>query len=81
MTHLKWSRAGSVARRNDAVPGLGRVPTKYGFNVNGGRSTHESWSRAWDKYIVGVQDVVTLSRDSIGRIPHEASEAISKSVF
>jgi methyl-accepting chemotaxis protein len=44
------------------------------------RSIYENWSRAWDKYMTGVQDVVVLSRDSIGRIPHEASEAISKNV-
>ncbi len=44
------------------------------------RSIHESWSRAWDKYMGGVQVVVDLSRNSIGRIPHEASEAISKTV-
>ena len=30
--------------------------------------------------MTGVQDVIALSRQSIGRIPHEASEAISKKV-
>jgi len=44
------------------------------------RSIYENWARAWDKYISGVQDVIELSRQSIGRIPHEASEAISKKV-
>jgi methyl-accepting chemotaxis protein len=44
------------------------------------RSIYENWARAWDKYITGVQDVIALSRQSIGRIPHEASEAISKKV-
>ena len=44
------------------------------------RAIYENWSRAWDKYIGGVQDVIELSRNSIGRIPHEASEAISKTV-
>ena len=44
------------------------------------RSVFENWSRAWDKYMVGVKEVVDLSRNSIGRIPHEASEAISKKV-
>jgi methyl-accepting chemotaxis protein len=44
------------------------------------RAIFENWSRAWDKYMTGVQDVVALSRNSIGRIPHEASEAISKNV-
>src|SRR2546421_703886 len=44
------------------------------------RSIYENWARAWDKYMTGVQDVIELSRQSIGRIPHEASEAISKKV-
>ena len=44
------------------------------------RSIFENWARAWDKYMTGVQEVVELSRQSIGRIPHEASEAISKKV-
>ena len=44
------------------------------------RSIYENWARAWDKYITGVQEVIELSRQSIGRIPHEASEAISKKV-
>jgi methyl-accepting chemotaxis protein len=44
------------------------------------RAIYENWARAWDKYITGVQEVIELSRQSIGRIPHEASEAISKKV-
>jgi methyl-accepting chemotaxis protein len=44
------------------------------------RSIFENWSRAWAKYVGGIQDVVDLSRNSVGRIPHEAGEAISKTV-
>ena len=44
------------------------------------RSIYQNWASAWDKYIAGVQEVIELSRGSIGRIPHEASEAISKKV-
>jgi methyl-accepting chemotaxis protein len=44
------------------------------------RSIYSNWSTAWDRYMKGVQDVVELSRKSVGRIPHEASEAISKTV-
>jgi hypothetical protein len=44
------------------------------------RSIYQNWASAWDKYITGVQEVIELSRQSIGRIPHEASEAISKKV-
>ncbi len=44
------------------------------------RTIYQNWATAWDKYITGVQDVIVLSRGSIGRIPTEASEAISKKV-
>ncbi|MBX9648203.1 MAG: MCP four helix bundle domain-containing protein [Xanthobacteraceae bacterium] len=44
------------------------------------RAIHENWSRAWEKYMAGIQNVIDLSRNSIGRIPHEASEAIAKTV-
>ena len=44
------------------------------------RAIYQNWSAAWDKYIAGVQDVIVLSRQSIGRIPTEASDAISKKV-
>jgi methyl-accepting chemotaxis protein len=44
------------------------------------RAIYDDWSRAWDKYLKGVQDVVELSRQSVGRIPHEATELLAKSV-
>ena len=44
------------------------------------RAIYDNWSRAWDKYLKGVQDVVELSRQSVGRIPHEATELLAKSV-
>jgi methyl-accepting chemotaxis protein len=44
------------------------------------RALHDEWSRAWDKYLKGVQEVVEASRGSVGRIPREASELLSKRV-
>jgi methyl-accepting chemotaxis protein len=44
------------------------------------RSIYENWSRAWEKYMGGIPNVIDLSRNSVGRIPHEASEAIAKTV-
>jgi methyl-accepting chemotaxis protein len=44
------------------------------------RTIYDNWSRAWDKYLKGVQQVVELSRQSVGRIPHEATELLAKSV-
>jgi methyl-accepting chemotaxis protein len=42
------------------------------------RLIYQNWSRVWDKYVNSIQDVIDLSRKSIGQIPHEASQAISK---
>jgi methyl-accepting chemotaxis protein len=44
------------------------------------RAIHENWSRAWEKYMAGIPNVIELSRNSVGRIPREASEAIAKTV-
>ncbi len=44
------------------------------------RALYEEWSRAWDKYVKGVDEVLDLSRKSVGRIPHEAAELLNKSV-
>ncbi|HZR87634.1 MAG TPA: methyl-accepting chemotaxis protein [Bradyrhizobium sp.] len=44
------------------------------------RALYEEWSRAWDKYVKGVDEVLDLSRKSVGRIPHEATELLNKSV-
>jgi methyl-accepting chemotaxis protein len=44
------------------------------------RTFYDEWSRAWEKYVRGVEDVIDLSRRSVGRIPHEANEMLNKSV-
>jgi methyl-accepting chemotaxis protein len=44
------------------------------------RMIYEDWSRAWDKYLDGVKRVAEESHNSVGRIPHEAGELLSKTV-
>jgi len=44
------------------------------------RAIYDSWSRAWDRYLDGVKLVIEESRKSVGRVPHEASELLSKTV-
>jgi methyl-accepting chemotaxis protein len=44
------------------------------------RAIYHDWSRAWDKYMKGVEEVIRESRNSVGRIPHEAAELLTKSV-
>ncbi len=38
------------------------------------RAIYDDWVQQWERYEAMVQQVVALSRDSIGRIPHEAFE-------
>jgi methyl-accepting chemotaxis protein len=44
------------------------------------RAIYQDWSRAWDKYMKGVEEVIRESRNSVGRVPHEAAELLTKSV-
>jgi methyl-accepting chemotaxis protein len=44
------------------------------------RAIYQDWSRAWDKYMKGAEEVIRESRNSVGRIPHEAAELLTKSV-
>jgi methyl-accepting chemotaxis protein len=44
------------------------------------KTMYADWVVAWDKYVAGTKEVIDLSRSSVGRIPTEASDAISKKV-
>jgi len=44
------------------------------------RAIYDNWSRAWDRYLDGVKLVVEESRKSAGRVPHEATDLLSKTV-
>ncbi|WP_315765232.1 MULTISPECIES: methyl-accepting chemotaxis protein [unclassified Bradyrhizobium] len=44
------------------------------------RAIYDNWSQAWDKYVVGVRQVMDESHKSVGRIPHEATELLDKQV-
>ncbi|MGC2085776.1 MAG: methyl-accepting chemotaxis protein [Bradyrhizobium sp.] len=44
------------------------------------RAVYDKWAQAWDKYIVGVRQVMDESHKSVGRIPHDASELLNNSV-
>src|SRR5450631_308928 len=34
---------------------------------------YREWGQLWDSYTKGIQEVLNLSRQSVGRIPHEAN--------
>ncbi|WP_454630378.1 methyl-accepting chemotaxis protein [Bradyrhizobium cenepequi] len=44
------------------------------------RAIYEEWSRAWDAYKKGTQEVMALSRKEAGKTPHEAHDLNSKTV-
>jgi methyl-accepting chemotaxis protein len=44
------------------------------------RAFYSDWSRTWDAYKRGTQDVLTLSRKDPGHFPHEAHELNTKTV-
>ncbi|CAN5193198.1 methyl-accepting chemotaxis protein [soil metagenome] len=44
------------------------------------RALYNEWGAMWDSYKKGTQDVMALSRQSAGKIPHEAHEMNTKTV-
>jgi methyl-accepting chemotaxis protein len=44
------------------------------------RALHDEWSRTWDKYRRGTQEVMELSRNAAGQIPTEANDLNSTTV-
>jgi methyl-accepting chemotaxis protein len=44
------------------------------------RALYNEWSRLWDEYKTGTQEVLALSRKAAGQVPHEAHELNTKTV-
>ncbi|MDN3277898.1 methyl-accepting chemotaxis protein [Frankia sp. RB7] len=44
------------------------------------RALYSQWSKTWEDYKKGTQEVMALSRKEAGKIPHEAHELNSKTV-
>ncbi|MET4797667.1 methyl-accepting chemotaxis protein [Bradyrhizobium sp. LB11.1] len=44
------------------------------------KALYGQWSKAWEDYKKGTQQVMALSRQEVGKIPHEAHELNSKTV-
>ena len=44
------------------------------------RALYNEWGQMWESYKKGTQDVMALSRQSAGKIPHEAHELNTKTV-
>ena len=44
------------------------------------RALYAEWSKIWDEYKKGTQEVMALSRKEAGKVPHEAHELNAKTV-
>ena len=44
------------------------------------RALYAEWSKLWDKYKAGTEEVMALSRKAVGKIPAEAHELNTKTV-
>ncbi|MBV5271565.1 MAG: MCP four helix bundle domain-containing protein [Afipia sp.] len=44
------------------------------------RALYDEWGQLWDSYKKGAAEVMALSRQSVGKIPHDAQELNSKTV-
>ncbi|MGY3109516.1 CHASE3 domain sensor protein [Bradyrhizobium sp. LM6.9] len=44
------------------------------------RAMYGEWSKLWDEYKKGTQEVMALSRKEAGKVPHEAHELNAKTV-
>ncbi|WP_050406773.1 methyl-accepting chemotaxis protein [Bradyrhizobium embrapense] len=44
------------------------------------RALYRQWSDTWDKYRKGTEEVMSLSRKEVGKLPHEAHELNTKVV-
>jgi len=82
MAETAEDKAAAEKRLSGIIDNIGKDRKAYELLITSPqeRALYEEWSRAWDKYVMGVQDVLDLSRKSVGRIPHEANELLNKSV-
>jgi methyl-accepting chemotaxis protein len=62
------------------VEGNTKIRTEYEKLITSPeeRALYEEWSKTWDSYRKSTQEVVALSRNSVGKVPHEAHELNSK---
>ena len=44
------------------------------------RALYTEWSKLWDEYKKGTEQVMALSREAVGRVPHEAHDLNTKTV-
>jgi methyl-accepting chemotaxis protein len=70
-------------RLQNAAGRLAKVRTDYEKMITSPeeRSLYSAWLEQWGVYDKGAQEVLRLSRDSVGRIPREAQEMNEKTLL
>ncbi|SDJ29436.1 methyl-accepting chemotaxis protein [Bradyrhizobium sp. Rc2d] len=64
------------------IEALAKVRTKYQTMISSPeeRALYTQWSKLWEDYKKGTEEVITLSRKEAGKFPREAQELNSKTV-
>jgi methyl-accepting chemotaxis protein len=76
-------KAAVEKRLQNAADRLAKVRTEYERMITSPeeRSLYNAWLDQWGVYDKGAQEVLRLSRDSVGRIPREAQEMNEKTLL
>ncbi|MGT2437268.1 methyl-accepting chemotaxis protein [Bradyrhizobium betae] len=64
------------------IDALAKTRAKYEAMISSAeeRKLYDEWSKLWEDYKKGTQEVFALSRKEVGKVPHDAQELNSKTV-
>jgi methyl-accepting chemotaxis protein len=64
------------------IESLAKIRTKYEAMITSPeeRKLYNDWSKLWEDYKKGTEEVFALSRKEVGKVPHDAQELNSKTV-
>ncbi len=64
------------------IDALAKTRTKYEAMISSAeeRKLYSEWSKLWEDYKKGTEEVFALSRKEVGKVPHDSQELNSKTV-
>eukprot|EP01035_Chromulina_nebulosa_P008996 gene8996-12158_t len=70
------AKVASEKRLDEVTQVIAKIRNGYAKLITSAeeKALYDKWSEQWTAYGVGAQEVLALSRASIGKIPHEANE-------
>ncbi|CAN5478044.1 methyl-accepting chemotaxis protein [soil metagenome] len=70
------AKVASEKRLDQVAQVIAKIRQDYAKLINSPeeRAIYDQWSQQWDVFGAGAQEVLALSRSSVGRVPHEANE-------